>query len=188
MSEAIITLRTISSLDTSNIVRWRNAHSVRANLYTQTELTEQQHETWLQTKVATGFCTQYIIVVQEACCSTDIGTVFIKNIDRENNKGEFGIFVGEESARGKGYGKQATKQILDVAFRELKLNRVYLTVMADNLSAIRAYKNAGFLVEGMLREDYLRSDGYIDVVVMGITLADWKATNTSDEKVDEWDR
>jgi UDP-4-amino-4,6-dideoxy-N-acetyl-beta-L-altrosamine N-acetyltransferase len=169
-----VVLRKINELDTANIVRWRNSESVKMNLFTQSELSAEQHLDWLKNKVESGLCDQYIIVISEDNTCTDVGTVFIKNIDRKNKKGEFGIFIGEESYRGKGYAQEATKQILEIGFSELNLNRIYLYVMSDNIAGIKAYKKAGFEIEGILKEDYLRGDKFIDIVVMGITKGKWK--------------
>jgi hypothetical protein len=55
----------------------------------------------------------------------------------------------------------------------MMLNRVFLTVMADNISGIKVYEKAGFLCEGVLREDYLRGNTYVDVLVMGVTKKMW---------------
>ena len=169
-----IVLRRITEDDTANIVKWRNSASVRKNLYTQTLLTEEQHLRYFRNTVQTGKCEQYIISVNENGNAFDIGTIFIKNIDRVSHKGEFGMFIGEACARGKGFAAQAVSQMLKVAFSELKLNRVYLTVMEDNIPAIRTYEKTGFEKEGILKEDYLRNDGYINVVVMGITERMWR--------------
>ncbi len=172
MSEVI--LRKIKASDTDNIVRWRNSDSVKKNLFTQSELTAEQHLAWLKSKVDTGSSAQYIIVISENNINTDIGTVFIKNIDRQSNKGEFGIFIGEASYRGKGYAQIASKKILEIGFLELNLNRIYLSVMSDNMAGIATYKKAGFEVEGILKEDYLQNNEYRDIVVMGITRGKWK--------------
>ena len=74
---------------------------------------------------------------------------------------------------GKGYAVPTVKQILEIAFSELKFNRVYLTAMADNVPAIRAYEKAGFEKEGLMKEDFLRYDGFVDIVMMGITAKKW---------------
>ena len=175
MSEqGTVTLRPLTEADTANIVRWRNSESVRKNLYTQAELTEQQHLNYFKNVVQAGKCAQYIIIVSENGNQHHIGTVFIKSIDRENRKGEFGMFIGEDRFRGKGYAVPTVKQILEIAFSELGLNRVYLTAMADNEPAIRAYEKAGFVKEGLMKEDFLRCDGYVDIVVMGITAKKWR--------------
>lgn len=168
-----LTLRPLSLADTHNIVRWRNLPSVRKNLYSQKELTPEQHISYYKNVVQCGKCAQFIISVKEEEASTDIGTVFIKNIDYDNKSGEYGIFIGEESARGKGYAKLATSQILAYGFESLMLNRIFLTVMADNMPAIKAYESAGFIHEGVMREMYLRADRYVDVIMMAITRNDW---------------
>lgn len=170
MNEVI--LGKIKALDTDNIVRWRNSDSVKRNLFTQFELTAEQHLGWLKSKVETGSCAQYIIVVSENSTNTDIGTVFIKNIDKQSNKGKFGIFIGEADACGKGHAKLATIEILKIAFEKMMLNRVSLTVMADNISGIKVYEKAGFIYEGVLR-DYLRDNTYLDVPVMEATKKMW---------------
>jgi UDP-4-amino-4,6-dideoxy-N-acetyl-beta-L-altrosamine N-acetyltransferase len=158
--------------DTHYIIRWRNDENVKRNLYSQSDLTEAQHLNWFHNQITTGRCSQFII--EENCLGgRPLGTVFIKNIDKKNQKGEFGIFIGEAWGRGKGYASLATALILDYAFKELKLNRVYLTVFCDNLPAIKAYERVGFVREGLLRQDYLRSDGFVDVVYMGITAELW---------------
>lgn len=175
-----IILRPITVADTANIVRWRNSWEVKKNLFSQTELTEAQHLQWLDRRVRTGDCFQYIIVdIGENDKVEDIGTVFIKSIDRENQKGEFGIFIGEISARGKGFATLATKEIIKIAFENISLNRVYLQVFSDNEAAVRAYKRAGFMVEGVLCQDFLRYDGFQDVIVMGITKDRWIANGSN---------
>lgn len=170
-------LRPINLGDTVDILRWRNSFDVKKNLYTQEELTKEQHIWWLNYKVSTGECAQFIIEISENIGTetpVPIGTVFIKNIDYQNNKGEFGIFIGEPELRGRGYASQATKQILEHAFENLKLNRIYLTVFYDNAPAIKVYEKAGFEKEGLLKQDFLRYDGYCDVMCMGITVDMWK--------------
>lgn len=170
-----ISLRPLSLDDTDNIVRWRNLPSVKKNLYSQVELKPEQHIAYFESVVKMGKCAQFIIVVEDEKQSTDIGTIFIKNIDGSNHNGEYGIFIGEESARGKGYAKPATDLILKYGFESLNLHRIYLTVMSDNIPAIRAYERAGFVREGVLREEYLRGDSYVDIVMMSILKQEWDA-------------
>lgn len=167
-----VTLRAIREEDAPLIVRWRNAPAVRRNLYTQAELTVEQHLAWYRGKVLTGSCAQFILVDRQG--ETPVGTVFLKNIDEHSRKAEFGIFIGEESARGKGLGSEAARLILGYGFQSLGLNRIYLTVLADNLAGVRSYQKAGFSVEGVLRQDFLRDGVFEDVTMMGILREEWQ--------------
>ncbi|MCE5342995.1 MAG: UDP-4-amino-4,6-dideoxy-N-acetyl-beta-L-altrosamine N-acetyltransferase [Eubacteriales bacterium] len=168
-----IRIRPITKEDTADIVRWRNTPAVQNNLFSRETLTPQHHLQWLQTKVDTGLCHQFIIVARQDGREMPIGTIFIKNIDQSSHKGEFGIFIGEAAARGKGYGTLAIEKILQYAFDVLTLNRVYLSVFADNAGAVHLYEKIGFAKEGLLREEFFDGTGYRDVWLMGILKKEW---------------
>ena len=168
-----VSLRCLSIDDTQNIVRWRNSDFVRKNLFSQQTLTNE-HIEYYESKIKTGKCKQFIIVIKEDGKSMDVGTVFIKNLDYANSCGEFGIFIGEELARGKGYGKKATEQVLKYGFEVLGLNRIYLNVLADNTSAIKIYEHVGFIQEGIMRESFCRNKESVDVIIMAFLKCSWK--------------
>lgn len=111
--------------------------------------------------------------VREGIQRTDVGTVFIKNLDKENRKGEFGIFIGEDKFRGKGIGKLSTEKMLEFAFEELKLNKVWLTVFANNIKAIDCYEKAGFVKCAFYSQEILRKNKLLDVVGMEILKNRW---------------
>ena len=139
-----VSLREIRLSDTANIVRWRNSDDVRRNLFTQNDLTEEEHINWLHSKVETGMCAQYIIQVDNDDTIHDVGTTFIKGIDREKLEGEFGIFIGDSQYRGKHLASLASQEMLRIGFQELHLQRVFLSVFADNTPAIKSYLKVGF--------------------------------------------
>ena len=164
MINSNIFLRPIELSDTSKIVFWRNKKSVRKNLL----LTEEQHIEYFDRYILTGKIKQFVIVAEENGKRIDIGCTFIKNIDLHSRKAEFGIFIGEEASRGKGYGAIATELTVKYAFDVLKLNKVYLTVFSNNIPAVNAYIKCGFRIEGELKEDFLSEDGYVNVIVMAV--------------------
>ena len=176
---AEITIRPIELNDTDNIIKWRNQLFVRNKLFFQGELTRSNHIEYYNNNIVTGKVVQFIISVKNDDNSqfTDVGTAFLKNIDLNNKKAEFGIFIGEPSALGHGYGTKAIKKIMCYAFEELKLNRIYLQVLTNNLPAIKAYQKSGLLIEGVLKQSFFVDDGFIDVCIMAITKDIWKKEN-----------
>ena len=76
-----------------------------------------------------------------------LGTVSLKNIDQSAKTAEYVISL-RKRAQGKGYGYEATVKILDYAFCQLNLVRVYLNVFSDNKKAINFYEKFGFIYEG----------------------------------------
>lgn len=81
-----------------------------------------------------------------------LGTVSLKNIDLINRKAEFAISF-RQIARGTGAAAYATSHILEKAFNELKIQRVYLFCFEDNYRAISFYKKMGFVEEGLFKKD-----------------------------------
>lgn len=165
-TEAGIYLRLMTYDDTDRIVAWRNSDAVRKNFIYQALFTRESHENWIRTHVETGDVVQMIIC--DLADDRPLGSVYIRDIDRHHNKAEYGIFIGEAFARGRGIGTAAARLMLRYCFEEQKLHRVYLRALSDNIQAIRSYEKAGFCREGLLREDVCIDGVYRDIVWMAV--------------------
>ena len=165
-----VSIRPITEADTPKLVKWRNAPSVVEHFIYRTPLTRKAHLNWLHNRVETGEVAQFVIYDGE----TAVGSVYLRDIDRSNQKCEYGIFIGDEDCRGKGIGTAAAKLALAYAFEQLQMNRVYLRVFADNLGAIKSYEKAGFRYEGTFRQDVMIDGVGEDIVFMAILREDWE--------------
>lgn len=162
-----VSIRKITLEDTKNIVKWRNSPNVKKNFCIQQDMTEETHVNWFNNKILKGEVVQFIIIDNDS--NKAVGSTYLRDIDTNNKKAEFGIFIGEDDARGKGIGTTATKLIIDYGFKELKLNKIFLRVFSNNKAAIKAYEKAGFKYEGTAKEDILLPNGqYQDIVFMAI--------------------
>lgn len=162
-----VVLRPITIDDTPNIVKWRNSIDVKKNLFTQNDITEEQHLKYFYDFIETKKVYQFIVVVD----GVDCGTTFLKNFDRINKRAEFGIFIGNPSFRGKGIGSIATSKTIEIGFKELLLDSIYLTVFSDNSSAIKSYEKAGFKITKTNQSHILSNGSYIDITEMEIKKA-----------------
>lgn len=72
-----------------------------------------------------------------------LGSVSLKHINRERKEAEYAIALHPD-AIGTDVAKCASEEILEIAFQELGLSRVYLNVLKRNTRAIRFYEKFGF--------------------------------------------
>ncbi len=118
--------------------------------------------------------------------STDrlIGTCAFSQLDGENGSALYHITIGEADAWGHGYGSQATRLMLDHAFRTLSLHRIGLFVFEFNQRAIRAYRRCGFVIEGRSRESVWRDGRWWDELAMSVLESDWRQLPGSGPRAD----
>jgi len=134
------------------ITRWINDFSALRTLGASRPgpSTLEREEAWYAH--ATGEADGVVFLIRERLSNVPIGTAALHAIDFRNRAAVFGIMIGERSARGQGYGTEATSLTLDYGFNVLGLHSISLTVAEFNLAGQRAYRKAGFRECGRLRE------------------------------------
>ena len=115
------------------------------------------------------------MAIHERASDRLLGTCAFSQLDGENGSALFHITIGEKDAWGQGFGTEATRLMLEHAFERLRLHRIGLSVFAFNERAIRAYRRAGFVIEGRAREAIRRDGRWWDEVEMSILESDWRA-------------
>ena len=85
------------------------------------------------------------------------------------------VVIGEKDAWGKGYGTEAGRLLLDLAFERLGFHRVSVGVVGFNRRALRFWRGLGFRKEGVQRDGYLCDGEYSDFVMMSILENEYKA-------------
>ncbi|MFJ2826272.1 GNAT family N-acetyltransferase [Streptomyces sp. NPDC087263] len=79
-----------------------------------------------------------------------------------------GLVVADE-ARGSGVGRALLAAVREEARRQ-GARRLTLRVLGHNAPARKLYESEGFVVEGILPEEFLLDGGYVDDVLMGRSL------------------
>ena len=138
-----VSLRRITDEDTDLIVKWRNNERIRSNFVYRVQFTRQIHEEWLKTKVYTRHVIQLIICENEMHGNA-VGSVYFKYLDDDKTEAEYGIFIGEDDAIGKGYGNETALLALEYA-KEIGIKKVILRAFGYNMVAIKSYEHAGFV-------------------------------------------
>lgn len=140
-----IYLRPLQKGDAYTSWLWRNDPDVWTYTGSKPDryITKEIEYEWICRALSDGNSKRYAI-----CQSDDhehIGNIQLTDIN--NNKAQLHIFIGNKNYWGKGIGTLATKKILDIAFYEMLLNEVYLSVNSKNRAAISCYIKNGFLTQ-----------------------------------------
>lgn len=105
-----------------------------------------------------------------------LGTISLKNFDIESLNAEYSIAT-RKKANGVGIAFEASRLLLDRAFNDYGLHRVYLNVFSDNIPAIRLYEKCGFKYEGEFREHIKIGGEYMNWKWYGMLKEDFDKHN-----------
>ena len=170
----MIKLRTLVQKDISPFYKWINDKEViqySLSLFTKIN-TKKEIDKWFTTLLNDKNSRNLGIFLK----ATDklIGYAGFCTISKTNKSAEYFIFIGDKEAWGKGIGTKVTEEIVKIGFIDYQLNRIMLTVSEPNIGGLKAYKKAGFTMEGRLREASFRDNEFHDKFIMSILKSEWE--------------
>jgi len=107
-----------------------------------------------------------------------VGIIDLVDIDHLNKKASIGYWIGQEY-RGNGFARRSTVSIVDFALGELKLNRIEIRCATGNTASQSIPLNLGFKKEGILRENELLYDRFVDHIVFSTNRNEWTRSPAS---------
>jgi len=148
----------------------RNQEAVRRYMYTEHEISAQEHQAWL-TSLADNPRQSVFVVMVDGMAR---GVVSLSAIDRLHQSADWAFYLDTE-LQGKGLGSQVECWLLDHAFGEVGLAKLNCEVLASNPAVVRLHQKFGFTLEGVRRQNVLKDGQRLDVVLLGITAEEWQA-------------
>ncbi len=102
------------------------------------------------------------------------GQIQVKNVDWEIPVAELGYFIGRASQR-QGYASEAIKGILELAFKKLSFQRVFVRILPTNQVSLALARKLGFQKEGVHRNAFRCGFGHLhDVHCLAMIAADYR--------------
>ncbi len=163
----MVRLRKLSPSDARTYHDWRNDLEVMKTTSPQLDLyTLEETEQFISVIASQANAKGYMIEHKKS--GQTVGIVSLINIDYKNRSAECVIDIGEREMWGKGIGTSAMSLLLEFAFHELNLHRVYLQVFSFNDRGIKLYEKMGFTPDGRLRESLYRGGRWHDTLIMSL--------------------
>lgn len=160
-------LRGVEKDDLRNMVKWINdpeatCYMIMGDRPAQIELLIEEWEAQIKNR------NEVVFAVCDKKKDIMVGTTGLYSINWISRMAEYRIFIGDKNYWNKGIGTEVAKLVIDYGFKKLNLNKVWLGVNEKNKGGLRSYEKAGFVKEGVLRQEVFRNDEYYDAVRMSI--------------------
>jgi RimJ/RimL family protein N-acetyltransferase len=164
---ARIRLSPIRAQDAPALFRWINDRELVVFNAGFHPVHASQHAAWMR---SVADRTDLVVFAIRTKRSDElIGVCQLHTISGVHRSAELQIRIGDAASRGRGYGVEAVRLLVEFAFRDLNLHRVWLRVFGTNTRALKTYAAAGFAREGVMRDAAFIDGRYLDVVIMGVT-------------------
>ena len=102
-----------------------------------------------------------------------IGTLKLGHYDRNSQRIEIGMLIGEPQCRGKGLGTELIGLGTEYAFLNLDAHRVQCGVFSSNIASQKCFERNGYRQEGLLMDYYRLEDRYENYILYAILKDEW---------------
>jgi diamine N-acetyltransferase len=161
-------LRELTRQDLARVNTWRNDPNVIQWLASPFRFVNiETDESWFEGYQRNRHCQVRVVIVSRHT-GEPVGMANLLRIDWVAKSAEFGVQIGAAAEWGRGLGTWVVRAMVQHAFDNLNLHRVYLTVLPNNRRALRIYEKVGFQREGILRQALFKDGQYQDLVMMSV--------------------
>jgi len=168
----LVTLSKPKREDMQILLDWRNNPENRKYFREYKESNLEDQLIWYEKSVMNDPSWHHFVVKPIDNQDKIIGVVLLNHIHPIYRTGEFGITLGDEAYRGKGYGKDMLLTLIKYGFDQLNLNRIWCEVYSNN-DSIHMYRKIGFKDEGVLRQHVYKDGQYLDSYMLGMLKSEY---------------
>jgi len=102
-----------------------------------------------------------------------VGSIGLHEVNEVWGRAEAGYWITPD-AQGNGYATDALATLVEYAFDELRLHKVYAHAYETNPASRRVLEKVGFREEGLLREAAFVDGEYVDLYRYGLLEGEWR--------------
>ncbi|MBP6866537.1 MAG: GNAT family N-acetyltransferase [Candidatus Pacebacteria bacterium] len=169
----LVTLRPVLKEDIEQFMFWMNDPEVTQFLLRTNPVSLKEEEEWFE-RVSKPNGTSYTLAIIENEGGTLIGSMGINTIDHKHGTAVTGALIGDEKFRNKGYGSEAKMLLLEYAFHELNLRKIYSYVIEYNGRSARYSEKCGYAEESRLPKHYYKKGRYWDQIILAVYRENWE--------------
>jgi len=166
-----VDLRPLEPADSERLYAWRNSPAVSAFMYTDHPIAPEEHARWFS-GIAGDAKRDYRMIVVDGVAA---GLANFADIDRVQGRAAWAYYLADPSARGKGVGGYVEYLMIERAFGELGLRKLWCEVLITNEPVWKLHQKFGFRQEALFRAHVVKAGRPVDVMGLGLLAEDWPA-------------
>lgn len=152
----------------NSIRRWRNQPFIRTRMYSQSEITENEHNRFIENMKNDENRGLFVFYFDEEPFG-----IYQYQIYPTGNYVINGYYLISEDYVGRGYGTIMSYFMLEINFEILNVNKSISEVIDINEESRSLNERIGAQLEGILREHVIIDGVYHDVYLYGMLRSDW---------------
>lgn len=168
-----VILRPVQEEDLSQFQVWVNDPEVSQYLGQFLPASMEDERAWLS-RISKSTGQDVTVALVDRKNNTLIGSMGLHKIDHRNGTAVTGALIGNKKYWGKGYGSEAKMLLLEFAFNELNLRKVYSYVLEYNARSLAYAHKCGYVEEARLPKHYYRKGQYWDQVILAVYREHWE--------------
>lgn len=141
-------------------------------MYHDDPIPEDEHAKWFPSTEFDTNNSRYRIAELD---SVPVGWMGLTRIESRHRSCEWGGYLSPDAPKGVGLGKALVCLSLEMAFEDLRLNRVVVEVLVGNTRALGLYESLGFVRESRLRQRAWLSSGPQDAFGLSMLAGEWNS-------------
>lgn len=164
-------LESMDETHLKKLLEWRNSQRIRDLMYSDHEITIEEHEEWYRNINKNGNRIVKVFSYKDKW----IGQVSFSELDQKNNKCSWGFYIGEDDAP-KGSGSIMAYYALSYIFETYGIRKLCAEIIDFNVSSFSYHTKLGFVEEGRLVQHVYKNNNYVDVIIMALFKDNWTDT------------
>ena len=169
-----IFLREVRESDVNdNYYRWLNDPEI--NKYLETRYYPRSQENILGfVRQMDGKPNEIFLAICDKNSGKHIGNIKLGPINWIHRYGDISLLIGDKDYWGKGIATEAIKLLSAFGFHTLNLHKIKAGCYEKNLASIKAFKNAGYIIEGELKNLWMINGGFQNQIILGQCVEDFR--------------
>ena len=118
--------------------------------------------------------TRIVLAIDVKNVNKHIGNISLQQIDLINRQAEIAFIIGDKCSWRNGQAFRSAILLIDHAFVELGLNRIYFGTSKENIGMQKLGEKLGFQLQGVLRQALYKHGRFIDVLQYDLLSEEWR--------------